>query len=95
MNKIITLFIVAAVVIGILYYFKPIYNEGCMEPQVIDSHIKNCELLGVKDSCSWLDSNNVPKGYTFDSAKAAKACVTSENLSNYLMKVVSKNKVGN
>jgi hypothetical protein len=94
MNKIITVFIVAAVVI-IIYYFEPIFNKHCMEPQVIDGHFKNCELLGVEKSCSWLEHNNIPEGYTFDLAKAAEACVTSENLSNFLVEVVSKNKVGN
>ncbi|UKA07758.1 hypothetical protein IHC92_17275 [Photobacterium damselae subsp. damselae] len=86
-------YIVIAIVIGI-YIFSCIYNEGCIKPQVIEAHMNNCNLLKVEESCSWLKRNNIRQGYTFDSSKAVDACVTSKNLSNYLVKVVSKNKVG-
>lgn len=87
------MFTVAVLLVG-LYILIPYFNDNCMEPQVIEAHIYNCDLLNVKESCAWLKSKNIPKGYELDMAKAKEACLNSRNLANYLVHVASKGKIG-
>ena len=94
MNNILTFFIVAALCVGI-YFLAPIFNDNCLKPQVVKTHIYNCSMLKVEGSCTWLKSEGVPNGYEIDVDKVGKACVTSSNIANYLVKVATKNKVGN
>jgi hypothetical protein len=93
MNKIIPIFTLAALLAG-LYILILYFNDNCMEPQVIEAHIYNCDLLNSKESCSWLKENNILKGYKLDKTKVQEACLSSSNLANHLVKVASKGKVG-
>jgi hypothetical protein len=94
MNKILTIFTVAAIFVGV-YYLAPIFNNNCLKPQVIQTHIYNCSMLNVKQSCAWLKNERVPDGYVVDVDKIGGACVTSSSIANYLVRVATKNKVGN
>lgn len=93
MNKIIPIFTVAALLVA-LFILILYFNKSCMKPQLIESHLLNCDLLNIGESCTWLRDNNIPKGYELDIAKVQKACLNSSNLANYLVKVASKGKIG-
>ncbi|WP_417559748.1 hypothetical protein [Marinomonas sp.] len=56
--------------------------------------MSNCDLLNSKKSCAWLEENNIPIGHKLDKAKIQEACLKSSNLSNYLVVVASKGKIG-
>ena len=81
-----------AVIIGV-WYLEPILNEGCLEPQAIEAHIKNCHMLKVKESCEWLDSKGIPKDHEIDFGARDQACYTASELSDFLLETTTQGKV--
>ncbi|WP_207284519.1 hypothetical protein [Pseudomonas sp. FW300-N2A2] len=85
--------IVIVVVVGMCLLI-PYFNNECLKPQVVEAHLENCNLLGVKDSCVWLKDNGVPEEFKVDKSNVEQSCINSKDIADFLVGVSSKGKIG-